>query len=695
MSTEPSVNADTIEQTKQQIRGLVSEIAQLSKSELEAEEYYPAFLEKIVSALAAIGGAVWVIRDGRRLDLAYQIKMSETLLDTESEDARRHFGLLNQVAASGEAHLIPPQSGGGDDQGIGNPTRFLLVLAPLRSDNQVAGVVEIFQRPEAQPVTQRGYLKFVMQMCELAGEWLKTRKLRQISDRHSLWAQADQFARMVHENLDLRETAYVIVNEGRRIIGCDRVSVGVMHGRKCKIEAVSGQDTIENRSNIVHYLGELATRVVATGESLWYDGSMEDLPPQVEESLHEYIDESHTRMLALLPLRRPKRSGEARQTVTGEADEESNLANEIVGALIVEQIESRLPEPVLRSRTDLVYEHSARAITNSIDVNRIFLMPVWRTVGKSRWLVTARNLPKTVIVFSLICAALFTLIFMKKDFNIQSKGALLPIVKRDVFVPITGDVIEVHVKDQDTVQEGDLLVKLRNADLEVEYQDVIGKREATRERKFAVEYALLNQRGLSESDRISLSTEARELAEELKTLEQKYELLKKKRAMLEIRAPLSGEVMIPWDVERTLLRRPVGMGEKLMSVADPSGPWELELEMRESRSGKIRAARNDARWQERYPEAGKRVAYILATDPENDRFGTLRNIKEVVEFDRTGMEKVPVVRMKVDIDRDGIGNPHPGSTVTAKVYCGRRAIGYVWFHEAWEWLQSNVFFYLS
>ena len=181
MSSDQAVNADTIEQTKQQIRGLVSEIAQLSKSDLGPEEYYPAFLQRIVSALAAIGGAVWVIRDGRRLDLAYQIKMSDTLLAPDSEDAARHFGLLTRVAASGEPSLVPPQSGTADEQGAANPTRFLLVLAPMRSDNQVEGVVEIFQRPDAQPVTQRGYLKFLMQMCELAAEWLKTRKLRQIS----------------------------------------------------------------------------------------------------------------------------------------------------------------------------------------------------------------------------------------------------------------------------------------------------------------------------------------------------------------------------------------------------------------------------------------------------------------------------------------------------------------------------------
>ncbi len=693
MATEPTLSTDTIEQTKQQIRGLVSEIAALSKSEIEAEAYYPAFLEKVIAALAAVGGAIWVMRDGRRLDLAYQIRMSEMLLAADSDDARRHFGLLSQIISSGEPILVPPQSGVGDEQAIGNPTNHLLVVAPLRSDNQVEGLVEIFQRPDAQPVTQRGYLKFVMQMCELASDWLKTRKLRQISDRHSLWAQADHFARMVHENLDLRETAYTIVNEGRRIIGCDRVSVGVMHGRKCKIEAVSGQDTIENRSNIVHHLGQLATRVVATGESLWYDGSTDDLPPQVEESLHDYIDESHTRMLALLPLRRPKRAIDVRQTVTGEADEESNLANEIVGTLVVEQIESRLPEPVLRSRTDLVYEHAARAITNSIDVNRIFLMPLWRTIGKARWLVTARNLPKTVTISAILLALILMMTFFRKDFNIQARGSLQPMIKQDVFVPIDGDVVKLHVRDKDRVEKGQLLVELRNPDLQVQYQDVVGRLQSKLERLFSVEYALVHQRGLNEGERISLQFEARQLNEEIANLRAQQELLEEKRAKLQIRAPIAGDVMIPWETERSLERRPVSMGQQLMTIVDPSGDWQLELNMRESRSGKIRWARHDPQWRERYPEAGERVTYILATDPETNYEGFLREVKDFVELDAA--DGTSIVKMKVDINRDDIGTPHPGSTVTAKVYCGRRALGYVWFHEAWEWFQSTILFYLT
>lgn len=698
MSSDQTVNADTIEQTKQQIRGLVSEIAQLSKSDLGPEEYYPAFLQRIVSALAAIGGAVWVIRDGRRLDLAYQIKMSESLLAPDSEDATRHFGLLTRIAATGEPGLIPPQSGTADEQGAANPTRFLLVLAPMRSDNQVEGIVEIFQRPDAQPVTQRGYLKFLVQMCELAAEWLKTRKLRQISTRHSLWEQADHFARLVHEQLDVRETSFVIVNEGRRMIGCDRVSVGLMRGRICKIEAVSGQDTIENRSNIINYLGKLATRVVATGESLWYDGSDDELPPQVEEALDRYVDESHTKRLAILPLRRPKRTEEARENATGEADSESNEANEIIGVMVVEQIESDLPEEMLRSRTDLVYEHSARALTNAVDHERIFLMPLWKTVGKSRWLFNARNLPKTVVALAALVAFTLALFLVRKDFEPSAKGILQPVVKRDVFVPVDGDVIDVKVKDRDFVKEGDLLVKLRNTDLEVKYQDVVGQIQVKRSRLVSVRRALFEQRAKSdlrtrdEVERIRLSGEAEELEQELLTLDEQYRLLAKKRDMLEIRSPITGEVMMSWDVQKSLMYRPVTTGQLLLTVADPKGDWELELHMRESRGGHVRRARADKELQTRYPGAGERVSYVLATDPGTNRNGKVREVKESTEVRET---EGNIVKVKVDIERSELGDPHPGATVTGQVYCGRKALGYVWFHEAWEWLQTHVFFYLT
>jgi hypothetical protein len=169
-------------------------------------------------------------------------------------------------------------------------------------------------------------------------------------------------------------------------------------------------------------------------------------------------------------------------------------------------------------------------------------------------------------------------------------------------------------------------------------------------------------------------------------------LLKKKREMLQIRAPIDGTIMMSWDVEKSLRRRPVTMGQILMSVADPTGDWELELYMRESRVGHVRTARNDNNWQEKYPEAGERVTYILATDPGTYRHGVIKEIKEGTEVHQ---EEGVINKMRVDIKREEIGNPHPGATVTADVYCGRCSVAYSWFHEAWEWVQARILFYLS
>ena len=123
-----SVNQQTIEETKAQIRGLVNEIAALAKAGATAEEFYPELLSKIITALAAPGGAVWLLDEDRQLMLQYQINAEPSLLSNDSDDSQRHMRLIQRVANTGQSLLIPPYSGTTDGDAEGNPTRFLLVL---------------------------------------------------------------------------------------------------------------------------------------------------------------------------------------------------------------------------------------------------------------------------------------------------------------------------------------------------------------------------------------------------------------------------------------------------------------------------------------------------------------------------------------------------------------------------------------
>ena len=53
-----------------------------------------------------------------------------------------------------------------------------------------------------------------------------------------------------------------------------------------------------------------------------------------------------------------------------------------------------------------------------------------------------------------------------------------------------------------------------------------------------------------------------------------------------------------------------------------------------------------------------------------------------------------MVVIKVAINKDDIdpANLREGATVTGKVHCGRRSLGYVWFHDLLAFIQAKIFF---
>ena len=163
-----------------------------------------------------MGGAVWTINEDNQLALQYQINFQQTNLRDDEEAQARHGRLLCNAMSGPEGMLVPPHSGTEGDEQAANPTEFLLVLAPLRTDLELVGLVEVFQRSDVSVSTQRGYLRFLLQMCELAADFLKSHQLRHFSDRQVLWSRLEDFTRAVHASLEPTETAYTIANEGRR-----------------------------------------------------------------------------------------------------------------------------------------------------------------------------------------------------------------------------------------------------------------------------------------------------------------------------------------------------------------------------------------------------------------------------------------------------------------------------------------------
>jgi hypothetical protein len=691
--TQGAPDDDAVQRAKFEIQSLVQEVVELSRSEIEPAEFFAAMMDKSVSALAAVGGVVWMLEDNGPVKIEYQVNLRQTGLAESEESQVQHGRLLKQVIDKGEATIVPPHSSLGEgDDAPGNPTAFLLVLAPIISDRGVEGVIEIFQRAGGRPTTQRGYQRFLMQMSDLAGEFVKSRRLKHFVTKQSLWEQLEAFTTLVHKALNSRETAYTIANEGRRLVGCDRVTVVLRQGTKYHVTAISGQDTFDKRSNVVRLLRELSTTVARTGDDLWFTGDTSDLAPQVEKAVNAYVDESHTKQLAVLPLRESDK--ELEETPEDKRDKKRE---NILGAIVIEQlVDSRPPDGMLQ-RIEVVRRHSATALTNAQEFEGLFLLPVWRALGKTQVLMTARNLPKTILATVAIGALIFALCTVPYDFNMVADAKLVPKVRQDIFAKIDGLVTEVAVKHGQDVKKGDLLARMRSVDLESQITELDGQYASTLEE---IDTANRQQQMLTnspQSDPVEVEQvtgKLRQLEKTLESLLAQKRLLDEKNDMLTYLSPMDARV-ITWKPNELIGNRTIPKGKRLLELADPSSDWQLEVYMPEAKMGHVVEYFQELRKAD--PNARLEVSFILQTHSAEHLTGTVEEIDTSAEVQG---DKGNTVRMIVSFPQEDlmrlVNDPSKelkvGADAKAKINCGQKPVGYVLLHDLIEFIQSRILF---
>ena len=178
----------------------------------------------------------------------------------------------------------------------------------------MVGLLEILMDPTRRAAQQKSTLRFVGDLCDLAGNYLKNRQMRQMMSQQRLWNQLEGFTHQIHGSLDLKETAYSVVNDGKRLVGCDRLSVALKLGGRTMVEAVSGQEVVEQRSNLVRDLTKLCKVVIRSGEDLVYTGNTEGFAPDIRDALEIYVDESGSKVVVVTLLHKPEEEGPTRKS---------------------------------------------------------------------------------------------------------------------------------------------------------------------------------------------------------------------------------------------------------------------------------------------------------------------------------------------------------------------------------------------
>jgi len=670
-------NVAGVQQARDRVLQMARQIEELSQSAAPPETFFPEFLRLMVGSMGGRAGAIWLAERGR-LALAHDLRYSEMGIRDNPTAVRLNDSLLTDAVTTGQAASFAP-----DDPATAGklPGNFLIIVAALQIGEDCVGAVEVFQRPDAPREARPGFLQFVEQMTGHASRYLERRQTESSAtgDSSTFLADFEQFALQLQRGENVAEVAATAANDGRQLLGCDRLSVAVHKGQKTSIVAISGQDRVNARANLTRAMAAIATRIVALGEPLTFSGRIENLPPQIEEPLANFIQESGSRLVKLLPLIEP-------EPLIPRGDSENHRPapirpRAVIGCLVIEQTADSRPRPELEERAALLAEHVGAVLAHARRQDRILFLRLWQTLGHGLEWFHGRKLAKTLAILGAAACVVAALCFVPWEYRVVGKGKLMPILRQEVFAPENGDVIRIAVHGGDKVRKGQLLLVLRNEQLTAELNENESKLSQSLQQasSYTGEEELARRDGDKKTE---MQAAAGHSKSELESagLRRILKIQRERVDSLKITAPIDGTVA-DFQLDQLLQNRPVQQGERLLEVMDETGPWRLELEVEGSRMGHVLRAWNAS------PEHKLAVDFIPATDAESTFHGEL---DQIATRSAVSSEQSNIFECFVSIDASQIRNRRIGAEVRAKISCGKRSLGYVLFGDVIEFIRQRL-----
>jgi multidrug efflux pump subunit AcrA (membrane-fusion protein) len=661
-----------------EIESALDELAQLAQGDMPVAEFHGRLLERSVGLLAATGGLLWELAPSGQLSVVAQLHPGRSLAGSTDELAR-HQRIAAAILSAGEPRLIPPAYHDGQ---IANATPWLLVVCPIAVAGQPRLALEIFQRPDGRASIEQGYLRLVRIACDLAEQFHRGRELRRLHARDEETRGLTALLEAAHQSLDLATTAATIAHEMRRWLACDRAAVLVCRlPNRPELLAVSGSGSFDKRAEVVEAWQKLAQFVAASGEAVWHPDHdtplAESRAPELADHIQEILDQSHARGLALIPIL----DGQSPEGQSSDGEERTPTC---IGVLVAEDFAQEFDGP-RRSQAVRGAQLVGRALQHALEVDRIPLKGVLQPLSRG-WLdFRARRGKQLALGAACLLLVALLLWLIPAELTVAARGRLLPEVRQNVYASADGVVVELLKDNGELVEKGELLAQLESPALDLAWSELVGRRRTVDENLQAAETALLGQSsGADQSgalERGQLAARAQSLREELRGIDEQLAIVRAQQAALAIRSPIAGEILT-WDPRRQLAGRPVNRGDLLFTVAEVAGEWELVLDVPDRRARAVTSA-----WRRAQPEIN--VRYQLGTDP-----GTVHKAQVTMIAPATQLsdEGEPVLRVVARPDTKVSEALRPGSTVFAKLQCGRTSLGTVWLGDLWDAVRAALVF---
>jgi len=509
-----------------------------------------------------------------------------------------------------------------------------------------------------------------------------------MSGQQQVWTQLEAFTRQIHSSLHPTEVSYLVANEGKRLISCDRLSIAQRQGKKSRVESISGADVVEKRSNLVQLMRALFDSVLAWDEKLVYTGTPdESLPPDVLKALNEYLAESNSKLLVIQPIR---------------DEREKENKKPCRSALMMESFEPAAAPDQLIGKLDVIGKHSVSALYNAAEHRRIPMRWIWMPLAKLQEGLGGKARAITYGVIAGLALLSLVLVLVPYPLKMDAKGQLLPENRTWIFPPAQGHIVRFEVTPGTDVLKDQSLVLMHDVELELKLVNLNKEIDAAEKevQAAAARYAEAGTEG--ERSNISVEKRKQEAVRDLKIQERnrlrdRTNSEESRPGNFWLKSPLDGTVL-NFDFVENLTGKFVKQSDQLLRVGDKSGPWEIELKVPQKHIGQILQGFDFTKKKE------LDVDLLLLSAPTKVFKGKLSRDKiagEATPNRDDNNEAEPVVPVLVRIDGDDIAPDDrlprdlllTGTEVLGKVRCGVHAMGYSLFYGVWEFLYEKVVFF--
>lgn len=640
-----------------QLERSIERLHDAARSPVDEAAFYRQLIDEAAAAIDAAGGAAWRAGAGGRPEL-----VCETLPAGVAANRSARAAMADRLLSGGDATIVSH-----------DPVHDVL-YAPVEqpaagadaAKSRAGAVIELWMPAGADADARQAWLDYAAALADVAADFHARDELRRLRSASHVHDRALDLVRRASTPRTLAGAAFEVVNEARRALDCDRVSLIVRRGGRWRLVAASGADEAPRRTEFARRSEALAHHVATWGaavEAPAADAMAGDRPPQLAAAIEAHLDHSQARRLAAAPFRLAERP-----------DKETARVRTMYDAVLVAE-RFRAGESLQAALVELG-ELCAPALVRARTLERFPVGLALRWSERLAGLREPARLSRTLVAAILVAGGLAALAYWPVDFHVEAPARLAAAVERDVFAAESGTVAEIHVEHGQHVDNGETLVVLHDPELSLLLQENRGEIDAARKRLDALAISRTDRtlREGGEEGRLPLAAEQRELEQRLASLERQREVLEARRDSLQLRSPCAGTV-ITRDVQTLLASRPVERGQALLTIADADSGWELRADVPQRQIGHVIAAQHAS-------DDPLAAGFRLAGDVEATYQGRVIAISAAAPLDAVGLQDdAPPVEVRIAVEGEPPAAARSGMSASVRIHCGQKSLGYAWLHD--------------